>query len=191
MALDRQGRKRAVPKYERAKAQIEDAYIRQTYPSVVVDESEDERPVLCHLHGWRGPESRSDGVVLQAWGAAGLCPGCEADRQQAEARRLTPPRTDVIPAQGHRNPTPAESAALEKWYADHAEELIRRGRPEHVNPELAKAAVARMDLTHGAAKREARLTVEEKMQRRHRSYVKHWSREIARGADPSMTGLSP
>jgi hypothetical protein len=188
--LDRQGRKRALTKYERKQSQIEDEYLRQTYPGVVVDGSDDERPILCHLHGWRGPESRSDGVVIQAWGAASLCPGCEVDRNEAEARRLAPPRTDVIPAQGFRNPTPAQSAAWDEWVRNHKDELLR-SRPYLVEPELEKAAIARMDETHLAAKRSDRLTVEQKAKRRHRSYVKYWGKRIARGTDPSLAGLPP
>jgi hypothetical protein len=187
--LDQRGRKRALTKYERKRAQIEGEFLRQTYSTVAIDESEDERPILCNLHGWRGPESRSDGVVVQAWGAAGLCPGCEADRNEAEARRLAPPPTDVLPAQG-RNPTPVESSAWDNWKTEHRDELLR-SRPHLVEPQLERDAVARMTETHRAAKAEARLTVEEKMQRRARSHQKYWGKRVAAGLDPSLLGLSP
>jgi hypothetical protein len=51
--------------------------------------------------------------------------------------------------------------------------------------------VNRMNDTHFAAKRADRLTVEEKMQRRQRSYENHWRKEKASARDPSLSGLHP
>jgi hypothetical protein len=202
MPLDSHGRSRPRTKGERAQEEIESAYLRQrdviakkaikdSYDGTVTVEEPSDRLVVCRKHGYSPPSLR-EGLVVEAWAAASQCPECERERQDADARRLAPRPTVVLPhpAENFKRPTALMEEAYDKWISDNKEELLRT-RPHLVNRELERAATDRMDETHLAAKRSDRLTVEEKAERRHRSYVKHWAKRIARGTDPSLTGLPP
>jgi hypothetical protein len=140
----------------------------------------DARPVVCERHSWRGPEQPSSSVVIETRAAEHLCPGCTLDAQRALSELDGKRPVVVLPPaeQNWHDPSPRAQDAYAKWLSDNAERLIREGKPHLVDPELADAAVARMNETHFAAEAEDALTDDEKRRTRRASYRRYWAKHI-------------
>lgn len=140
----------------------------------------DSRPILCERHSYRGPEQPSSSVVVETSAAAFRCPGCAEDAHRALHGGEGPRPVTILPPaeQGWKAPTSREDDAYQKHLAEHREEEIRRGRPERVAPELADAAVARVNATHFAAKAYDALPADEKTRRRARRHAAYWKKHI-------------
>jgi hypothetical protein len=147
------------------------AALRDNFRNVVV-EAPEERPA-CELHGWI-PARRIAGQPLPN---ATLCPECERDRQEAQTRANSTRSVEVMPAP-YREPTAREADAWRSYLSEHEQELILRGQVALVDPELEKAAILHMDVRAKAEIADAKLTPEEKFEKRRRSYARYWRKRL-------------
>jgi hypothetical protein len=160
--------------YERHKARIESKALRDSYQGTAV--VEDVRGAVCEKHGFVPAQPRPH-ITVNTMAAAVLCPSCRRDQLEADS----PPPKEKLRLSwsgAHRQPSQREVFAWQDYLTDNAERLIREGKPHLVDEELEEDAVARMDLTHFAAKREDQLTDEEKRAKRRASHRRYWAKHI-------------